>query len=47
MEVDPDVLYDHSDIFTDRFMSFLIDTFFQTGNGPLTRENPLLVESAR
>jgi hypothetical protein len=46
MEVDPDVLYDHSDIFTDRFMSFLIETFFQTANGPLARENPLLVESA-
>ena len=46
MEVDPDVLYDHSDIFTDRFISFLIDTFFQTAGGPLTRENPLLLESA-
>jgi hypothetical protein len=47
MEVDPDVLYDHSDIFTDRFISFLIDSFFQTPNGPLTRQNPLLLESAR
>ena len=47
MEVDPDVLYDHSDIFTDRFMSFLIDSFFETPRGPLTRENPLLVEAGR
>ena len=47
MEVDPDVLYDHSDIFTARFMSFLIDSFFQTPLGPLTRENPLLMGSGR
>lgn len=45
MEVDPEVLYDHSDIFTDRFITFLIDSFFQTASGPLTRENPLLLES--
>jgi hypothetical protein len=44
MEVDPDVLYDHSDIFTDRFITFLIETFFQTPTGPLTRKNPVLLQ---
>jgi len=44
MEVDPDVLYDHSDIFTDRFITFLIETFFQTPSGPLTRKNPVLLQ---
>ncbi|MGA8532432.1 MAG: hypothetical protein WB622_22095 [Acidobacteriaceae bacterium] len=33
MEIDPDVVPDHSTIFTQRFIQFLIDTFFITPEG--------------
>ncbi len=41
MEIDPDVVPDHSTIFTQRFIQFLIDTFFTTPEGaPMRRVNP-------
>ena len=41
MEIDPDVVPDHSTIFTQRFIQFLIDTFFMTPEGtPMQRVNP-------
>ena len=46
MEIDPDVVPDHSTIFTDRFIYFLIDTFFQTpARGPLERVSPQLMRT--
>ena len=46
MEIDPDVVPDHSTIFTQRFISFIIDTFFFTPRGrtlePLRRVSPQL-----
>jgi len=44
MEIDPDVVPDHGTIFTGRFISFLIETFFQTPSGmPLQRLHPQLM----
>jgi hypothetical protein len=41
MEIDPDVVPDHSTIFTQRFIRFLIDTFFTTPEGaPMQRISP-------
>jgi hypothetical protein len=41
MEIDPDVVPDHSTIFTQRFIRFLIDTFFITPEGtPMQRTSP-------
>jgi hypothetical protein len=41
MEIDPDVVPDHSTIFTQRFIQFLIDTFFVSPEGtPMQRVNP-------
>jgi hypothetical protein len=41
MEIDPDVVPDHSTIFTGRFISFLIDSFFTTPEGkPMNRLHP-------
>lgn len=46
MEIDPDVVPDHGTIFTGRFISFLIDTFFQTPGGkPLQRVHPQLMST--
>ena len=43
MEIDPDVVPDHSTIFTQRFIQFLMDTFFTTPEGtPMQRINPHL-----
>jgi hypothetical protein len=42
MEIDPDVVPDHSTIFTSRFISFLIDTYFTPGGQPLQRLSPRL-----
>jgi len=43
MEIDPDVVPDHSTIFTQRFIDFLIDTFFMTPEGgPMQRVSPRL-----
>jgi len=43
MEIDPDVVPDHSTIFTQRFIDFLIDTFFTTPEGtPMQRVSPSL-----
>ena len=45
MEIDPDVVPDHSTIFTQRFIDFLIDTFFTTPTGkPIERGSPHLVQ---
>lgn len=45
MEIDPDVVPDHSTIFTQRFIDFLIDTFFLTPEGrPIERISPRLTE---
>jgi hypothetical protein len=45
MEIDPDVVPDHSTIFTQRFISFLIDTYFTTPGGqPLQRLSPRLMQ---
>ncbi len=45
MEIDPDVVPDHSTIFTQRFIDFLMDTFFTTPTGqPMLRVNPHLSE---
>jgi hypothetical protein len=47
MEIDPDVVPDHSTIFTQRFISFLIDTFFYTSRGePLQRLQPQLMKAS-
>ncbi len=46
MEIDPDVVPDHSTIFTDRFIQFLIDTYFQTPQRhPLQRISPQLMRT--
>ena len=43
MEIDPEVVPDHGTIFSGRFISFLIDTFFETPDGkPLRRLTPQL-----
>jgi len=42
MEIDPDVVPDHSTIFTQRFISFIIDTFFAPNGKALQRLNPQL-----
>lgn len=43
MEIDSDVVPDHSTIFTQRFIEFLIDTFFMTPEGgPMERVSPRL-----
>jgi hypothetical protein len=42
MEIDPDVVPDHSTIFTQRFIHFIIDTFFAPNGIPLQRVNPQL-----
>ncbi len=43
MEIDPDIVPDHSTIFTQRFIEFLIDTFFTTPDGkPMQRVSPRL-----
>jgi hypothetical protein len=42
MEIDPDVVPDHSTIFTQRFISFIIDTFFTPNGKALQRSNPQL-----
>lgn len=48
MEIDPDVVPDHGTIFTARFISFVIDSFFQTPDGkPLQRLNPQLTSVSR
>jgi len=47
MEIDPDIVPDHGTIFTGRFISFLIDTFFQTPAGnPLQRLRPQLMSDS-
>jgi hypothetical protein len=45
MEIDPDVVPDHGTIFTQRFISFLIDTFFSTRGQALQRLNPQLMKT--
>jgi hypothetical protein len=45
MEIDPDVVPDHSTIFTQRFIWFLIDTFFSTEGQPLVRSTPQLIKT--
>jgi hypothetical protein len=42
MEIDPDVVPDHSTIFTRRFISFVIETFFAPNGRALQRLNPQL-----
>lgn len=42
MEIDPDVVPDHSTIFTQRFISFIIDTFFAPNGKALERVSPQL-----
>lgn len=42
MEIDPDVVPDHSTIFTQRFIRFMIDTFFAPGGTPMQRVSPRL-----
>ncbi len=44
MEIDPDVVPDHSTIFTQRFISFIIDTFFAPNGKPLQRLSPQLTQ---
>ena len=45
MEIDPAVVPDHTTIFTQRFISFLIDTYFTTPRGePLQRLNPRMTQ---
>jgi len=47
MEIDPDVVPDHSTIFSGRFISFLIDSFFTTPQGqPMNRLHPQLMRPA-
>jgi hypothetical protein len=43
MEIDPDVVPDHSTIFTQRFIHFLIDTYFNPQGRPMQRLNPRLM----
>lgn len=43
MEIDPDVVPDHSTIFTQRFIHFLIDTYFNPQGKPMQRLNPRLI----
>jgi hypothetical protein len=46
MELDPTLVPDHSTIFTERFIQFLIDTYFQTPtHQPLQRVSPQLVQT--
>lgn len=46
MEIDPEIVPDHSTIFTQRFISFLIDTYFTTPHGePLQRLNPRMTQA--
>jgi hypothetical protein len=45
MEIDPDVVPDHSTIFTQRFIWFLIDTFFSSQGRPLERITPQLMKA--
>ncbi len=48
MEIDPDVVPDHSTIFTGRFISFMIDSFFTQPNGRMmNRASPQLTLSAK
>ena len=48
MEIDPDVVPDHSTIFTGRFISFMIDSFFTQPDGRMmNRANPQLTLSAK
>lgn len=42
MEIDPEVVPDHSTIFTQRFIYFIIDTFFAPNGKPLQRLSPQL-----
>lgn len=43
MEIDPDVVPDHGTIFTERFIRFLMDTFFRTPQGAaMQRVSPSL-----
>jgi len=44
MEIDPDVVPDHSTIFTQRFIHFIIDTFFAPNGTPLQRLSPQLTQ---
>jgi hypothetical protein len=46
MEVDPDVVPDHSTIFTDRFIGFLMDTFFMPGGHPMQRLSPRMMQTS-
>jgi len=46
MEIDPDVVPDHSTIFTQRFISFLIDTYFTPQGQPLQRLNPRMMQTS-
>jgi hypothetical protein len=45
MEIDPDVVPDHSTIFTERFIQFMIDTFFKPGGEPMQRIGPRLIQT--
>lgn len=46
MEIDHDVVPDHSTIFTQRFISFLTETFFSTSRGQaLQRINPQMIKT--
>ncbi|HMD22216.1 MAG TPA: alpha/beta hydrolase [Alloacidobacterium sp.] len=46
MEIDTDVVPDHSTIFTQRFISFLIDTYFTPKGQPLQRLSPRLMQTS-
>jgi hypothetical protein len=45
MEIDPDVVPDHSTIFTQRFIWFLINTFFSSEGQPMVRVKPQLIKT--
>lgn len=46
MEIDPDVVPDHSTIFTGRLISFLVDSFFTTPEGkPMNRQHPQVMKT--
>jgi hypothetical protein len=47
MEVDSDVLFNHDDIFTDRFSTFLIQSFFQAPGDSPERRDPTILEAAQ
>ena len=47
MEIDPDVVPDHSTIFTQRFISFLIDTYFKPQGQPLQRLSPRMIQTSQ